>query len=1456
MSVRAKLLQPAEDVDLALLGILDHAPLPPNLPPLVLGRNVDAGRGVAVEVIGWPFDNPSMVAPQTLIGRVDQASASIGHEASVLRLESKQVAAGLRPRGFSGSPVLVRTPAGPVVVGVLRWIQEDDDTERAVGGVVYATRASDITARWQHLRPSQPEADLAGDLTAPSHRTIKDFLEVQLHGPGGELPFGGRSAELDRLTRWLEDPDGSPYLLISGPAGIGKSTVLTRWMLSIVRRRATNIVFVPVSIRFELTDERNVLLALNHRLAQVYGEVTDSMASTTDARQSARALLERSAPPGRTVVVVLDALDEAGGWTPRPRFLPTNPGRGVRIVLSARFTHDLPTGADWATQLGLSEDAVTSLTRLTSSTMADLITQIRPSEPADILLSAADQLWTLTAGDPVTVSLHLQDLQEQPDQRLEDWAATLHTSPPGLDGYFDQWWSGQIRLWEATGRADDAERVLRLLVCAEGPLSRSELRLLTGRVHERFDGVRLDKAIEAIRRFVLPSTAGDTIIIAHPAITEMLRGRLSRTGAIDEYRQVFVDWCVEVLASLRADTLNPAAVPGYMLRHLAEHLAATDEPHSAALDVAAQYWRRVQSTISVDLEGFRRDVDLIAAQARRADERRRNRGDPPRYVPERVICAAERAAEERSLNNLMSCELAAEFVRYGLWKPTRALHYAAKHTDDKSSTRAYGVAALTPRVPATDLPLLEPLVDAAVETIYPEEKAIVVAAWANHLLDLGYVVEAVNAATKLPHTEKYRGFVAVWVLAELIPQLPDDRAGAALGTAFAELKRSGMTCCYAVAKLTRAVSLETAERLWPIAEAAAPTLPTRPTSSSYTRTGLKDDHDPLGILLGVLGASSTDAPFYSCHHADDRPLLAERPFVAVAPWLNEELCASILLSALHYGDGLGVAPGVNFDGLLAAVTPQTAPSALDAVRNRMTGAKRICALGQLLPLLDGELRRSTAEQFFGAPSNDMDSLVRDFNLVLPVVPAVVAAGEGDRLFELVQQAENPAWLGRQLVPYLSQQQTEAALRQGTSNEWYRRSLIARRASFGRREAAEILNHVYSDPADAVTEYGLAQLREHLPQPSNEDAGKELAIPAWWRDTYLANYPDGGATRLPIWTAVLDKDEVTACLAATTDLNGNDLADAVVTIAASITGNHVGPLVASARSRTDPWEALILLCAGTHLSAGDSREIVIAEISSAIDAVRAQTRTTRAPCWAPNDSPWLVRGFSPWTPIVARLVAPWARPRVAGQLFEGGYVDGIPSRESGSTMPGDLDDWARQMLALTPFLDPKQLAAFDTMQKRSPQDGPRVNSGTLRAWVVTGIAVGWAACGEFSQCWSTLRRIDGTDPAALRNDALIEILSILPTELLPEWIAEVHRLFGQTYERARLWKYAVPHLSRLSEEQAWAVLDHWLHEHRTIGRVGVLADSLFYRHIIERLTSTDECLRLLTLIKERESPGRR
>jgi hypothetical protein len=79
------------------------------------------------------------------------------------------------------------------------------------------------------------------------------FTDEYLVSETGPVPFGGRDDELRRLDQWLSDPKAAPRMLLSAPAGRGKSALLVRWLKnanSDLSRPGIPIPFRP-AFRFE-----------------------------------------------------------------------------------------------------------------------------------------------------------------------------------------------------------------------------------------------------------------------------------------------------------------------------------------------------------------------------------------------------------------------------------------------------------------------------------------------------------------------------------------------------------------------------------------------------------------------------------------------------------------------------------------------------------------------------------------------------------------------------------------------------------------------------------------------------------------------------------------------------------------------------------------------------------------------------------------------------------------------------------------------------------------------------------------------------------------------------------------------------------------------------------------------------------------------------------------------------
>ena len=65
---------------------------------------------------------------------------------------------------------------------------------------------------------------------------LANFLVEYLGSAERPVPFGGRATDLERLEDWLTNPSASPYMLLTAPAGGGKSAGTARALARAARR--------------------------------------------------------------------------------------------------------------------------------------------------------------------------------------------------------------------------------------------------------------------------------------------------------------------------------------------------------------------------------------------------------------------------------------------------------------------------------------------------------------------------------------------------------------------------------------------------------------------------------------------------------------------------------------------------------------------------------------------------------------------------------------------------------------------------------------------------------------------------------------------------------------------------------------------------------------------------------------------------------------------------------------------------------------------------------------------------------------------------------------------------------------------------------------------------------------------------------------------------------------------
>jgi NACHT domain len=307
---------------------------------------------------------------------------------------------------------------------------------------------------------------------------IEAFVAYYAGTPAEPMPFVGRTEWLQQLDQWLAQ-NQSRFLLLSGSAGRGKSALLLHWLARLISQQPTlTLLFLPISIRFETSNELEGLRLLHAALCDYFADLVFSPNDKPDINDYRDRLFdgwERIAnQPKQRYLLVIDGIDEsANQWLLKevlPRDLPSN----WHLLLSTRHPPEETDGTTWLSDLGITGEQL-ELPPLTQSAIAEAIIQLgRPLDKLAEQQAFVEQLYRLTdQGDPLLLTLWIGQIWQNRETASDLTADKLQQLKPSFAGFYKIWLAEQQKIWKEQSIAihpSNFNRLMQVLASAYGPL--------------------------------------------------------------------------------------------------------------------------------------------------------------------------------------------------------------------------------------------------------------------------------------------------------------------------------------------------------------------------------------------------------------------------------------------------------------------------------------------------------------------------------------------------------------------------------------------------------------------------------------------------------------------------------------------------------------------------------------------------------------------------------------------------------------------------------------------------------------------------------------------------------------------------------------------------------------------------------------------------------------------------
>ncbi len=392
--------------------------------------------------------------------------------------------------------------------------------------------------------------------------------------------------------------------------------------------------------------------------------------------------LRRLLPNGKTLVVVLDGLDEAADWEAGPDLFPLTPPDHVRVDVSARYRAGDTDASDWLRRLGWEhKDLARSidLSTLTKEGVAQVLVSMGfPLAQLGAKVDIVAELYRLTEGDPLLVRLYMDALWTDKETVGSLKPEDLGKQKPGLTGYFDRWWDEQRKLWgkESPLKEQAVQALLNVLACSLGPLSLEGLLLLT-----KLSSWDLREALKPLDRFIIGDGKIHGYVFSHPRLSDYFKEKLSLSEQ-KEWRERFLEWGETTVRALENGTLDPAKAPdyAYIVQYYGPHLEQAHASAEAMMTLVCQGWSKAWEALEGSFAGFLNDVERAWKAAEQENEQAIAKGGIAPRIGDEIRCALVQASINSLASNLPA-GLIVQLVKHKKWTFRQGFVYACQIPD-------------------------------------------------------------------------------------------------------------------------------------------------------------------------------------------------------------------------------------------------------------------------------------------------------------------------------------------------------------------------------------------------------------------------------------------------------------------------------------------------------------------------------------------------------------------------------------------------------------------------------------------------------------------------------------------------------------------------------------------------------------------------------------------------------